>query len=253
LKKHGRILLDTPNDANLGLAIDHALLLQHLKGESIAIIRLWNNPSSVIIGRGQSLEHEVNQEFCKEKNIQICRRISGGGTVYQDHGNLNISLIYQRRVLEKPEDIKEATRLLPNIIRESLEKNGFEKLTLDNMNSIHINGSKISGAASYLKRDVILTHSTLLLSANLEYLEKSLLHFKRERLGSRYSPTRNLLNLNVDEWKSYLIQLLEERFDAPFKEDNLTSDESRLAERLRETIYNQENWILKGEYTNNIA
>jgi lipoate---protein ligase len=244
----GRIIRDSPSNANMGLAIDHSLLLK--QESNIATVRFWSNPRSVVIGRGQFLKLEVDQDFCRENDIRICRRISGGGAVYQDKGNLNISLIYPRQAFGRPCDVREATRLLPGLLKESLGKCGFEKLSLDNLNGIYIDGYKISGAASYLSRDTVLSHSTLLISTNLANLERSLLHTEGAQRGSRYSPTKNLSTLHIANWKSRLIQLLEERFDAPFKEDSLTPEESQLAERLRETLYSRDSWIMEGKYSN---
>jgi lipoate---protein ligase len=252
-ERFGRIISDQPGDAYMGLAVDHSLLLQQHQGHNVATVRFWICPKSVIIGRGQSLELEVDQDFCRENNIRVCRRISGGGAVYHDEGNLNVSLIYPRRALGSSGDVREVTRLLPSLLHESLRQSGFDGLTFDDLNGIHFKGYKVSGAASYLSRDTVLNHSTLLLSVNLGNLERSLLHPESARRSSKYSPTMNISNLNVEAWKQSLIRLLEYRFDAAFIEDALTTEESRLAERLSEKLYSSEGWIRAGEYPDHYA
>lgn len=240
----GRVIQDHPDDPYLGLAVDHALLLQ--SGGDRVTLRFWSNPPSVVIGRGQSPEAEVDQAYCHEKGIRLCRRISGGGAVYHDEGNLNISLVYPRKKLAKPLDVREATRLLPSLLLQSLERSGVTRLSIDELNGVYLDGLKVSGAASYMSRDTALSHSTLLLSANLENLERSLLHPEATRRKSRYSPTRNLSNLDAEAWKPILVDLLGKRFDARFVEDRLTPEEAHLSERLCDSVYAQDDWINEG-------
>jgi len=244
----GRIVSDPPRNVYMGLAVDHSLLLMHQHNGSVATIRFWNNPRSVIVGRGQSLEHEVDRDFCRENDILVCRRISGGGAVYQDEGNLNISLVYSRGELGSPNDVREATRLLPSLIVESLGRNGLSGLTIDDSNGIYLDGYKVSGAASYITRDTVLVHSTLLVSANIENLEGSLIHSEEaQRRRSRYAPTMNLPAFPIETWKTNLVRLLEARFDATFRQDALTSEEMKMAERLSRTMYSTEGWISEGK------
>jgi lipoate-protein ligase A len=241
----GRLIQDQPDDPYLGLAVDHSLLLKGC--EDKVTLRLWSNPPSVVIGRGQSPEFEVDQTYCREKGISICRRISGGGAVYHDKGNLNISLVYPRRTLANPLEVREATRMLPNLLLKSLEKSGIPNLSIDDMNGIYLDGFKVSGAASYLSRDIILSHSTLLLSVNLENLERSLLHLEETRRKSVYSPTKNLSALDVETWKPILIDLLGKCFNTCFFEDSLTPEEARLAGRLCGSVYANGDWIREGQ------
>ncbi len=246
----GRIIQDHLSDPHLGLAVDHALLLHG--GENRVTLRLWSNPPSVVIGRGQLPELEVDQAYCRENGIRVCRRISGGGAVYHDGGNLNISLVYPRWTLAKPLDVKEATRLLPSLLLRSLEHYGIAPLSIDELNGIYLDGLKVSGSASYLSRDTVLSHSTLLLSANMENLERSLLHPEGARRRSRYSPTRNLSVLNSEEWKPILVDLLGERFDASFAEDSLSPEEAQLAERLCDSVYSRGDWISEGRMPDDV-
>ncbi len=236
----GRIIEDNPDDVYRGLAVDHALLLCHDGGVTL---RLWRNEFSVVIGRGQTLA-EVDEDYCRQNGIHVCRRISGGGAVYQDSGNLNISLVYPRLALMKPHDVREATRLLPSIILDSLTRCGVTRSTLDDLNGIHRDGYKVSGAASYLNRDTILSHSTLLLSADIKKLEKSLLHPMEVHRASMYSPTANL-DIDFENWKPILVGLVEERFDTSLNEGKLTTEEASLTAELSRA-YSSEEWVRSG-------
>ena len=244
----GRVLSDKSTDPNYGLALDHALLLLNPKSRYFATVRFWSNPCSVILGRGQTLTSEVNQVFCRNHQIPIARRITGGGTVYHDEGNLNISLFFPKSALKKPDDVKETTSLFTNLLKESLEATGINEINIDEFNSLLYKNRKVSGAAAYFTKDTILHHSTLLLAADLDKLEGSLIHHKEPRRGrSRYTPTTNLSSLQLEIWKKTFIKLLEETFEARFQVGSITPEESALAAKLRERMYSKSSWIIDGE------
>ncbi|MGD0805128.1 MAG: lipoate--protein ligase family protein [Candidatus Bathyarchaeia archaeon] len=244
----GRVLNDKSTDPNYGLALDHALLLLNPKSKYPATIRFWRNPCSVILGRGQTLSEEVNQTFCREHKIPIARRITGGGTVYHDEGNINISLFIPKSALEQPNDVKRTTSLFTNLLKESIEMTGIKEIHVDDSNNLLYQDHKVSGAAAYFTRETILHHSTLLLSVDLEKLEGSLIHNIEPRRGrSKYKPTTNLKGLQSENWKKKYVKLLGEKFKLNFLPGNLTLEESALATKLRNTIYINPNWINNGE------
>ncbi len=249
----GRVLNDQSTDPNSGLAIDHALLLLNPHSDYFTTIRFWSNPSSVILGRGQKLSNEVNQAFCMDNHIQIARRITGGGAVYHDKGNLNISILLPKTALENPDDIKETTSRLTNFLKESLEASGVENIRVDETNSLLCQDRKVSGAAAYFTKETILHHSTLLLSADLEKLKGSLIHhLEPERGRSKNKPTTNLLNLQVENWKKRYVELISSAFDVSFQQGFITSEETALATKLRESLYSKPSWIMSGERPTNL-
>ena len=136
------------------------------------IIRFWRNDKSVIMGRTQNIEKEVNLAFCDENNIKIVRRHSGGGTVFNDLGNLNttfiipIKLLRGRYVSEFSKEIREKMMktLIDIGIKSIKERRNFEYIYWK---------EKISGSAGHLKR-VGLHHASLLIDCDLKYLNKSI-------------------------------------------------------------------------------
>jgi len=241
-------LNDHSSDPNYGLALDHALLLLNPRSRYFATIRFWINPCSVILGRGQILSDEVNQLYCRDHKISIARRITGGGTVYHDEGNLNISLLFPKKALENPDDIKETKSLFTNLLKKSLDATGIIDIEVDESNNLLYQNRKVSGSAAYFTRDTILHHSTLLIAADLEKLDGSLIHHKEQRRGkSRYTPTTNLTGLQSEPWKITYIKLLEETFKINFNPENITPEESALAIKLREIMYSKPSWIIDGE------
>ena len=248
----GRILIDNPTDPHQGLALDHALLLKANDSKHRATIRFWSNPCSVILGRGQTLIQEVNQQFCRENQIPIARRISGGGAVYHDEGNLNISLFVPKTTIKNPDDIKSTTSSFTHILKRSIEETGIE-IQADDFNNLLYRGLKVSGAAAYFTKDTILHHSTLLLSADLSKLEGSLIHHEEPKKGrSKYTPTTNLKDLKIDVWKRKYIELLEETLHTRFQLGSLTSEENALATRLKDIMYSDPSWIIDGERPTNL-
>ena len=253
MSMRGRVLSDRSTDVNYGLAIDHALLLLNPQSDYFTTIRFWSNPSSVILGRGQKLSEEVNQAFCMDNQIQIARRITGGGAVYHDEGNLNISLLLPKTALENPDDIKETTSRLTNLLKESLEASGVENIRVDDTHSLLYQDHKVSGAAAYFTKETILHHSTLLLAADLKKLEGSLIHHLEPGRGrSKYKPTTNLTNLQTETWKKKYLEQISNAFNVSFQPGIITPEETALATKLRESLYSKPNWIINGVRPTNL-
>ena len=77
-------------DPTYNLALEEYLLLHHTQGE---ILLLWQNANTIVIGRNQNTEEEINRPFVEEHGITVVRRTTGGGAVYHDMGNLNYLMI----------------------------------------------------------------------------------------------------------------------------------------------------------------
>jgi lipoate-protein ligase A len=129
---------------------------------------LYINEPSVIIGRNQNPLEEVNLEYTKANHIHVVRRLSGGGTVYHDLGNLNFSFITENR----KEDFHNFRKFTAPVIR-FLQQMGV-KAQLNNRNDIVVDGLKISGTAQYITIRRMLTHGTLLLQSDLSRMAEAL-------------------------------------------------------------------------------
>ncbi len=185
------------SDLHQNLALEQIIL--HLSKESTfdATIRFWRNPPSVILGRSQHLDREVNIEYCDQNNIVVGRRISGGGTVYQDIGNLNTSFFIKKELLPYPRGrihdiISSFTERQIRVLKIVTNNNSF---TQYNNSNILFSGLKISGSAAYFTRDGILYHATLLLKTNLDHIKGALLagsHSSKLKGDSDFFPTTNL-------------------------------------------------------------
>jgi len=130
---------------------------------------LYVNEPSVIIGCNQAVRNEVDLEFCKENNIQVMRRMSGGGAVFHDLGNLNFSFISNK--IEGKSSLKDD--FLKPIV-EILTALGIP-VEIGKRKDIWLqNEYKITGTASHVARNRELHHGTLLYDTNLEMLEAAL-------------------------------------------------------------------------------
>lgn len=148
------------DDPRMNLALEE-YALRHLDLTHTYLLLYINRPS-VIVGRNQNPFQEINSEYIAERGISVVRRLSGGGAVYHDLGNLNYSFItrYDRG------DLNNFKKFTAPVIA-ALRRMGVPA-ELNPRNDIVANGKKISGTAQYANGKGILTHGTLLFDARLD-------------------------------------------------------------------------------------
>jgi len=129
---------------------------------------LWQNAPSIIVGRFQNTAQEVNRPFVEERGIHVVRRISGGGAVYHDLGNVNYSFIVPN---DEGTPFDFARHARPVI--DALAKLGVEAES-GGRNDLLIDGRKFSGSAQHMDRRRLLHHGTLLFDSDLSILEQAL-------------------------------------------------------------------------------
>lgn len=128
---------------------------------------VWRVDPTVIIGRNQDLEAEVNIAYCMEHDVKIVRRKSGGGCVYSDKGNIMISFISRRGEVSTVFD-----RYL-SALSECLSSLGLDA-ERSGRNDILVDGRKVSGNAFHQLPDRSIVHGTLLYDTDLDALEKAI-------------------------------------------------------------------------------
>ena len=154
--------IDNPHtDAYFNLAAEE-YLLKNFPGD---VFMLWQNEPSVIIGKHQNIQTEVNLDFIRGKQIKVARRYSGGGAVYHDPGNLNLTFIETSNHPDFDKYVRQMQDFLSTV--------GIHA-TSDERRALYINGLKISGSAQYIRRNKVLYHATLLFSSNLANLTATL-------------------------------------------------------------------------------
>lgn len=128
---------------------------------------MWRVAPTVIIGRNQVLENEVNVEYCRKAGVQIVRRKSGGGCVYSDMGNLMISFISDRG------DVSAVFDRYMSALAASLCDLGLPAVA-SARNDVLVDGRKVSGNAFHQLPDRSIVHGTLLYSTDLEALTEAI-------------------------------------------------------------------------------
>jgi lipoate-protein ligase A len=244
------INLDT-TDPFFNLAIEE-LLLKSYKEEYLL---LYINSPSVIIGKHQAGHREVNTRFVYENQIPVIRRISGGGTVFHDRGNLNFCFILQSEQ-GKQVDFRKYTQPVIDFLASIGVKASFE-----GKNDLKVGGFKISGNAEHIHGDRVLHHGTLLFSTSLDMLRNSIRkdpsHYISRAVVSNPSPVTNLNEIinsfrDINELRSEMMNYFIRNFPGNVPYD-LTKLEITGAKTIADSKYKtwEWNWGYGPEYTFN--
>lgn len=238
------MLIDNKNltDPRINLALEE-YCLRHLDLENDYLL-LYVNAPSVIIGRHQNALEEINHRFVMEKKIRVVRRISGGGAVYHDYGNLNYCFIkqYENNTLVK---IKE----IIGPVVAALNRLGVPAV-VNGRNDIMVHGKKISGNAQFSNTKGIIIHGTLLFDSELCTAEQALGAKKNnidsKALKSTRSPVVNITEyletpIEMAGFRDHLLSTLD-KICGGLTEFELTGKDWDAVYELFETRYNSWNW-----------
>ena len=212
-----------------------------LKQGNEDIFMLWQDTPSVVIGKHQRLRSEVDQEWAEREQVHIARRFSGGGTVYHDLGNVNLTFIETTPRL--PEFVTYLQRTLDFLNSMGLMATGGERL------GIYLNGLKISGSAQCLYKDRVLYHCTLLYDTDLTALHQALNPepmVDDEMLSSVPSVRSEVTNIRRHLSAGTVTDFKEKAFQYFSKSQSVsafTKEEIEAVNQLREEKYIQKEWI----------
>lgn len=169
---------------------------------------MWQVEPSVIFGRNQQVENEVNLEFCRQHGIQVYRRKSGGGCVYADWNNVMLSYV------TTDENVGYVFNRFIGMILLVLRQLGVEAVSTAH-NDVLIDGKKVSGSAFYHLPGGSIVHSTLLYDTNMENITKAITP-SREKLQTkgiqsvrqRITLLKDYVSLSIDELKAFIRETL---------------------------------------------
>jgi len=204
---------------------------------------IWVNQPSVIIGKHQNAFAEVNYPYLRAENIPLIRRISGGGAVYHDSGNLNFTFI-KKTVKTNQVDFSRFT----SVIVAFLKSFGLE-INVSKRNSLFIGIRKFSGHAEHIFHERVLHHGTILFNTNLEALQNSLnpgVNYAGKAMASVRDEVLNIAsllpyNMDINQFSEKLVTWLL----AYYPESNayeMNQDEFDAIHQLAETKYKTWQW-----------
>ena len=203
---------------------------------------LWQNHNAVIIGKHQITAAEVNQPFIDSRGISVVRRLSGGGAVYHDLGNINFTFITDTNT---DASVNFAAFCRP--IQEALVSFGVPAV-ISGRNDMTVNEKKISGNAQYSRENRVMHHGTLLYDSDLTVLSQALSGgTKVESAGiasvqSRVTNIRPYMHTDMptDQFRAALRDHLFSALD--MQAYSLSAEDTAATEALCDQIYSQWNW-----------
>lgn len=153
-------------DPRINLAIEEYALKQLPDNDDYLLF--YMNEPSIIIGKNQNTIEEINADYVAEKSIHIVRRLSGGGAVYHDLGNLNFSFITN----DDGQSFHNFRKFTEPVV-QALKELGVEA-ELTGRNDIQVGERKISGNAQYSTKGRMYSHGTLLFASEMEHVVSAL-------------------------------------------------------------------------------
>lgn len=229
-----RFIISKESDPYYNLALEEELL-RNVDDDEI-ILYLWQNYRTVVIGRNQNPFLECDIDRMKSEGVRLARRISGGGAVYHDMGNLNFTFISK----EKSSDIKRQIE----VIRAAVERFGISA-QFSGRNDLLCDGRKFSGHAFYSEDGNCFHHGTIMIDVDKSVLgnllKPSRLKLEAKGITSVKSRVVNLREICSDITAENMIDALKESFESEYGE-------------LQEYIeYGMDNFIpaMTGRYSDN--
>ena len=202
-------------DPYVNLAVEEYLLL-HCEADE-CILYLWQNQDTIVVGRNQNAWRECRVEALEQDGGRLARRLSGGGAVYHDLGNLNFTFIVRQDNYDLDRQME--------VIVTALKKLGI-RAEKSGRNDVLVDGRKVSGNAYYRQGDRCYHHGTLMVSVNLKdlgkYLTVSKEKLKSKGVASVRSRVANLTEflpeLTIDRLKETLRSAFEQVYGLPAKD-----------------------------------
>jgi len=236
-----KTIINKHTNPYFNLALEEYLLKEFHSQDDLFF--LWRNDPCVVIGRNQNPFNEINMTYAKDHQIPVIRRISGGGSVYHDHGNINFTYI-TKHISKRLNNYK----FFVNPIIDILQRVGLDARFVESSH-IYLKDTKISGNAQSFHKNKMVHHGTLLFDSDLEQLKKVLKDkktFDTHAVDSRRSATTNIKNeiqvdTTIDDFMDFL---LSEIFMEDYKKHVLTlsNDDISAVETLAQTKYQSWDW-----------
>lgn len=230
------IIIDSPShNAYFNIASEEYLLTRFPNEE---ILLFYINAPSIIIGKFQNTLAEINLDYVQENNIKVVRRLSGGGAVYHDLGNLNFSF----HTIASDKDFSDFETFTKPVVQLLNKLNVPAKL--EGRNDLLVDGKKFSGNAKTIKSKKMIQHGTILINSEMSVLTNALkvnpLKFVDKAVKSNRSRVTNLIDYlpnetTTESFKKLFIKEIESSNENieiyAFDETDITEIEKLVAEK----------------------
>ncbi len=209
------------------------------------IFILWINEPSIIVGKNQNTQAEINEKYVQENGIHVVRRISGGGAVYHDLNNLNYTIISKENSEKRTFDFKAFSEPVIQVLKELGVKAEFS-----GRNDITIDGKKISGNAQAYIDGRVMHHGCILFDVDLTILSKALETSKEvvEAKGVKSVRSRvdNILpnlpkKITVTEFANKILEQMKKKY-SEMKEYQFSEEELNIIENIRKEKFGNWSW-----------
>lgn len=231
----------TSTDPHFNLALEEYIFEQMDRSQSYFM--LWQNENTIVVGKYQNTAEEINQEYVDNYNVNVVRRLSGGGAVYHDKGNLNFTFIVDQA--SNP-DFNFEVFILPVI--KTLAQFGIPA-EFNGRNDITINGMKFSGNSQYTRHGRLLHHGCIMLNSNLTNVADAL-RVKDAKFESKSVKSVRSRVTTINNHAPYPISM--EAFKAALKEHaresgllepySLTEQDLAAIDQLKKSKYDTWEW-----------
>ncbi|MFC4322300.1 lipoate--protein ligase [Litchfieldia salsa] len=229
-------------DPRVNLAIEE-YAVKNLDINETYLLFYVNEPS-IIIGKNQNTIEEINTSYVEENNIHVVRRLSGGGAVYHDLGNLNFSFITK----DDGESFHNFRKFTEPVIK-ALKAIGVEA-ELSGRNDILVDGRKISGNAQFSTKGRMFSHGTVMFASEIDHVVAAL-NVKKEKIESKgiksiRSRVANIKefidrDMTIEEFRELLLRYIFDEAD-PIQTYELTDEDWERIDEISKQHYQNWDW-----------
>lgn len=227
-------------DPYFNLAVDE-YIFKHMDEDCFM---LWRNDNAIIVGKHQNTLAEINLDYVQEKDIKVVRRMSGGGAVYHDLGNLNFTFTKSSNDAGRV-DFHQYTQPIIDVLKGLGVAAEFQ-----GRNDLVINGQKFSGNAEYILKNKILHHGTILFSSHMPDISGALkvnpLKFKDKAVKSVPKRVTNVMDhlvepISLEDFTRRVMNHIISTHEncRPYE---LSESDIRTIEKIRDEKYSQWDW-----------